>query len=206
MIRLSLPFYGKRGSISQIIEQEKGYTVIKYGIDGKEEVALTVPKGKTKRNEKELLQNYYQDMKCYLDQNYDKYFEYKSTRLKKKMNIKNIYLGAGIAGCTFMLGIVLMTLSNVMVVTGAISYIGLVIAASSVSGLVASMNLRKEYKKDEEKGKFIEQFNSYSRELDTYYRMIHQISSHTPTKYEGLRKINTHENTLEKKKIKSLAA
>ncbi len=199
MMILELPFYGKRGSISKIVENEKTYSVIEYGIDGKDERIVMVPK--KKKNYEELLQNYFQDMKCYLDRNYDQYFEYKSTRLKKKVNRKNIYFGIGISLVSFILGVSLMMIPSM---SETIFYIGLVIFAASISEFWATMNLRKEYRKDLKKAEFIEHFNFYSKKLEEYYRSLGYGHHHTPTKFHGLGKESTYNHTIQKKKVKIL--
>ncbi len=201
-MNLKLPFYGKRGTISKIIENEKTYTVTKYGVDGKEEIKLTIPK--KKKNYDGLLQNYYQDMKCYLDQNYDKYFDYKSTRLKKKINMNHVSLGKYISIISFTIGASLMFFSANSSMVEVLSYSGLILSASSISGFCAAMNLTKEYKKDTEKAKFIACFNSYSKELDSYYRSLNYTKNHTPTEFLGIKKENTYGNTIQKKKVKVL--
>ena len=202
MINLSLPFYGKRGSISKIIETEKNYSVTKYGITGKEELELVIPK--KYKNYVGLMQNYYQDLKCYLESTYNYYLECKNTRLKKKMNIKNIQLGTYISVAGFALGSILMTGFLSATITETIAYIGLVIMASSISGFCATRNLTKEYKKDKQKAEFIEKFNTLNRSLENYYRTYGQIPEKIPTKFNGLNNDKTFGNTLEKKKVKTL--
>lgn len=202
MLNLSLPFYGKRGSISKIFETEKNYSVTKYGINGKEELSLIIPK--KYKNYVGLMQNYYQDLKGYLESTYHYYLECRSTRLKKEINIKKVQLGtcASIGG--FAIGSILMTGFLSSAITEAMAYVGLVIAASSISGFCATRNLTKTYKKDKEKADFIERFNSLNRSLENYYRAFDQSKEQTPTKFNGLNKDKTVGNTLEKKKKKIL--
>lgn len=86
MLHKQLPFYGKRGSIAEINENQKYYQVKTYNIDGKETDAINIKK--TYQDRINLFKNYYKEVEEYLSINKEKMREVSAREKKTLLNEK----------------------------------------------------------------------------------------------------------------------
>lgn len=172
-----LPFYGKKGTISKIQEQDKYYIVSRYDINGKEGFVTKVVK--TTKNYNLLLENYYSDLNDYLVKYGNRYEEYKMTRLKKKINTNLVNL-------LKLTAIVMITSSIPLLLTHeALGYLGVVLDVLSIPVLITSINLSLKDSNDKKKAEFINKYN----ELEHRLRIYNDSKEKTVnlTKYKGLK-------------------
>lgn len=176
-MNFSLPFYGKKGTISKIQEQDKYYIVSRYDINGKESFVTKV--AKTTKNYNLLLENYYLDLKYYLVKYGNRYEEYKMTRLKKKININLVNL-------LKLAAIIMITSSIPLLLTHeALGYLGVVLDVLSIPVLVTSINLSLKDSNDKKKAEFINKYNELEHRLIMYND--NKEKTVNLTKYKGLK-------------------
>lgn len=199
-VYLSLPFYGKAGTISRILETEEEFIRLEYDLNGKEKKDR-FPVPKNKRSHHQLMNNFYQDVQGYLNSNENYYRDCKEKRLKKEINFQKVQLGKYIAAGMAVLSIPL-CFSNVML----FSYFNIIIAASSISCFVATLDLTKKYQNDQKRASFIKEFDQYNKNLNTYRVEQEKGRIKNPTKFYGLSEEKTKGNNLNHKKVLSLEA
>ena len=155
------PFYGRRGSICKIIETEKTFITTRYGLNGQEEAAITTITPNKNKNKNRIFKECHQDLKNYLEINYDNYLSYTKKRAKKDIDIKKIAIAT-------LLSIAILPISVfiTMTMTGAISYIGVVGIALSLTTLCAEIDFAKAYFKDKKYSKKINEYKSYEKKLN----------------------------------------
>lgn len=197
---LSLPFYGKVGSISKIEpvyqeDQLKHYLRYEYDATGKEKTAQIVPK----RQKNKIASNYYQDVKDYLLTTQSQYNTYQATRLKKKIQPKNLYLDLTISAILSCLGFGLSILSVQTASISWITYVSIMIFAAPGAYFGIKLKEAIEYTKDQKKHKFIKQYKEYQTALNEYNLSLSKRQQ--PTQYRGLAKTTTNENTLKRTRI-----
>lgn len=192
----SLPFYGKKGTISNIEETDKNYLVHRYDITGKENLTLKVPKNA--KNYNLLLENYYTDLKDYLITNNNKYEYCKKNKAKNKVKVKTIiYLKLA--------SIALIAVSLPLLSTqSTLGYIGVALDVLAIPTIISSFKLSIKERNSEKSANFINKYN----ELEHRLRIYNENKSRTVslTKYSGV-KTNDKEpkrdlrKVLEKKKV-----
>ena len=186
----SLPFYGKKGTISNIEETDKNYVVYRYDFTGKDSLVLEVPKNT--KNYNLLLENYYTDLKDYLITNNNKYEYCKRTRLNNKVKEKTII-------SLKIISIALITASLPLIATqGTLGYIGVTLDALAIPAIISSVNLSLKENNIKKKTNFINKYN----ELEHRLRIYNKGKSKTVslTKYSEL-KIDNKEPKRDLKKI-----
>lgn len=176
-MNLSLPFYGQKGTISRIQEEDKYFLVYRYDINGKENFITKI--AKTTKNYNLLLENYYSDLKDYLSKYGYKYEEYKMTRLKKKINMNLVNL-------LKLTAIIMITSSIPLLLTHeALGYLGVVLDVLSIPVLVTSINLSLKDSDDKRKAEFINKYNDLEHRLRIYND--NKEKTINLTKYKGLK-------------------
>ncbi len=201
MLELKLPFFGKRGTIKSIKETKNVYEVSRYGISEKQ----IVPK--KQKNLQGLINNYHEDTKKYLESNYNKYSSYKNIINERKRNGK--YKGkidinkikAVLLTSTIGAGLSAITLLALLPSTSILVYLDMSILALSLATISASSNILANHLKDKKKDTFISKYNDYQKEVNEYNLNKNKIKN-IPTKYRGINKENTKENTIHKTKKK----
>ena len=192
----SLPFYGKKGTISTIKENNNNYIVNCYDFTGKDNIVLEVPKNN--RNYNQLIDNYYKDLKEYLKANNNKYEYYNQTKKENKTNKKTITLLKLISIAAIALSIPLLSTHE------ELGYIGITLNAISIPLLVSSINLTTKARKEEKKKKFINKYNELEHRLRIYNE--NKVKSYDQTKYMGVKSYEKEpkrdlNKILEKKKV-----
>ena len=132
-MNFKLPFYGKKGTIKDIKEEQKYYVVYRYGLSEKEESIFYVPKNDN--NLSLLMNNYNNDLKEYLDLNADKYDTYKQTRLKKAINKNSLKALYGISGAMILSSIPLFSTHE------AIGFVGVLLDTIAIPTIVYGINV-----------------------------------------------------------------
>lgn len=181
-----IPFYGLPGTISHIEETPDSYYKVLYNVDGTiNKNKIPVPKKKNK-NKKYLFNDYYNDLKKYLDQNESKYLEYKNTNIIPTLSKKQFISLATVTS--------LATLASLPFLVTT-SWIGLIFGTVSAFSLYIVCEV---YKKDRDKIKnqqdFINSYNKYQRDL-VDYNTNNQLTKEktnktTYTQIENIKKIN----------------
>lgn len=193
----SLPFFEKKGTISNIREADKYYLVERYGLTSKEKNNFRVPKNE--KNYYDLMDNYYNDVKDYLSKYANRYESYKMSRLKKPINtnVISILSSASI--------IMLVTSVPMLLTHGTLGYLGVILDVLSVPLIITSTNLKLKNNNNEKKINFIDKYNKLERQLMLYNE--DKTRKNDKTKYKGLVKDKEKEpvrdlvKVLEKKKV-----
>ena len=155
-----IPFYGMKGTICRIEvlkdvddNRELFYYKVLYNYDG------SINSDKIRISKKYLssvVDDYYNDLKKYLDLNSDKYLDYKKNRLVNKLDDKIIKLSLAISSGLVMIGIPIL-MSTV--------YVGAIIEAIFILSLYTTYNMRKKNVEEDEKIEFIRQYDNYQKNL-----------------------------------------
>lgn len=195
-MNFNLPFYEKKGTIKKIDENDNFYLVYYYGFTPKEETLIAVQKNT--KNFNSLCDNYYNDLKGYLEKNSVKYETYKYTKRKKIVNSKLIDILN--LSTIILIGMSIPLLLN----PNALFFLGITLNAISVPILLTSIKLSKEEKDDREKADFINKYNELEHRLRLYNQEKKQTKEET--KYNGLTaipdsNIRDLKITKEKKKV-----
>ncbi len=197
---MSLPFYGKVGSISKIevVSQEdevKNYLRYEYDANGNEKTAKIVPK----RYFDKLKNNYYQDVLDYLFTNEAKFQTYQNTRLKKKINLKSLYIDLIVSSFLSCVGLGLSILSVQLAPINWVTYLSVLIFATA--GTYAGVKIKEkiDYQTDQKKAQFIQHYKEYQNALNEHN--MKRSQTYTPTKYQGLSHKNNPENTLKRTRV-----
>lgn len=194
----TLPFYGVPGSISKIIAHPTGYYVVRYNIDGQERRKEPIT---TKKYEKLLQDNFYPNIKQYLESTKTTYTEYKN-KPSKNLNIKVIHLTTTIAILVIIASFPMIL--SIMNGLTSIAYLGVITLATSLSGLCVALNLTKDYHKEQNRIQFIKEYENYQQQLINYYHVKPNTKTTKPTKYIGIGNQKAKENSLNLQKIKIL--
>lgn len=192
-MNFKIPYFGKKGSIKDIKENNKFYLVYRYGLTEKEETLFYVPKNKN--NLKDLLDNYYSDLKEYLDINANKYETTKKTRLKKDINLGLIKI-MSVASLTMLLAsIPLLNTHN------QIGFIGVTLDTLAIPTAVYAIGEFVKLHNDTKKAKFIKKYNQLRHKYQKGIR--DNVKVNEKTVYHGLdyNKNKDHTNDLSKVKI-----
>ena len=190
----TLPYYGKKGTISKIEEREKKYIVYRYGMSEKDIYILEVPKN-IKNNEL-LLNNYYSDLKNYLNANKEKYEQYKNKKYKKHPNLNLLKI----------IAIVMLSSSIPLLQTyNILGYVGIALDILSIPVVISVIKLSIDEKKKEKNIKFIKKYNELQHKLRLYNEK--QEKSYKITKYSELTKdAKEPKRDINKKLIRKKAA
>lgn len=154
-----IPFYGIKGSIHTIEETENAYLKVVYNHDGTiDPLKKPIPKKKSKNLN--LIENdYYKDLKTYLEFNHNKYLEYKSNLVKPKLTKQQVKIGIIIAGTMTIISF------PILITT---SYIGALLEAISILALYKTIDLKKQHETVAQQKKFLSEYKEYQKELITY--------------------------------------
>lgn len=193
-----LPFYEKKGTIKTITENERYYIVERYEADGKT-TSVKMTK-KTQKNFEALVENYYNDLKGYLDKYERKNKIYQESRLSKhndKQTLKTSVL----------LSLMLIGLSIPLLQTyEALGYLGIVLDIIAIPFLINSTNLLLKEKEDEKKQNFMELYNDFSQKYYSYIKekKKNDAKKLEKTQYKGIsdNKREVKEKSHNKPKIK----
>ena len=158
-MNFKIPFYGKKGTIKDIKEDTKFYKVYRYGLSEKEENIFYVPKNDG--NLEALLDNYYSDLKGYLDANADKYETYKKSRLNKKVNLNTVKAMIGVSGLLILSSIPLFNTHE------PIGFVGVLLDTVAIPTALYSVNEIVNKKKDEKKARYITKYNQFQHKYQT---------------------------------------
>jgi len=191
-----LPFTKKAGTIGKITTIEDGY--LRYDYDAKGN--LTAGKFVPKSRGSDLKYNFYQDVLGYLQTNQTKFLNYKSERLKTRRNLRSILIDVSIS---FILSTIGLSLAFLSVQGLPISWMTVVsIGIFSVSGIYCGVKIKElvEYKIDFDKGKFIQQYQTYQMKLNENNLGLDKKYS-PPTEYQTLSNEKNKGNTLFKNRI-----
>ena len=194
MISLKVPYY-EPGRIAEIHEKNNKYIVNRYDTDGKPSKVFYI--NKSQKNIKDLLTNYYDDLKEYLNRNSEKYNSSKENiynKISYMENFKNIKLLFAFLAITPILGAI--------IDSNSIMFIGLGLELIFIPAFVVLDRYSKLYKTEEEKNKFAKEYANYNKSLELYDKT--KKKTITPTKYSGLTKTprDPKENISIKKKEK----
>ena len=179
MLKLSIPFY-EPGRIAEISEESKIYIVYRYDIDGKKSKILY--HNKREKNLNDLLDNYYNDLKCYLDFDKNKYEFAKKNVFNKIGYMKNFEFLKMIPAFLLIVPIIGILLNSGI---GSIM-VCLVLELIFVSSFVFLDQKSRFYKSEKEKAHFVDMYVNYSKDLEIYNKDKKKIIH--PTKYSGVAK------------------
>lgn len=191
----SLDYYGKPGTIAEIKLTDTCIFIREYNANGQMEEPIPVPL----KRKKEVLDVYFRDLLGYLNVNQSKVNTYLNTRLKKKLNLKNLYIETFVSGAISVIGVGLMIASTKIMSFDWTAIISFLIFISSGSYCGVKLFEKYKYNKDYKKAQYIEYYKEYQNELNEYH--ISNDKEHTPTKYQKLSKGNVSGNTLKKTRI-----
>ncbi len=156
----NLPFYGKKGTISSIEENDKNYIVHRYDITGKENLTLEVPKNT--KNYNKLVENYYIDLKDYLITNNNKYEYFKRTKAMNKVKASTI-IYSKIASIALIAGSLPLVANQ-----GTLGYLGITLDAIAIPVIISSVRLSIKENNNEKKARFINKYNELAHRLIIY--------------------------------------
>ena len=157
MLYLQLPFYGKRGSIAEIIETDNTYDVSTYNNEGKSNITSRVKK--TKSNLKAIMSNYYKDTDEYLRTNRDKY---DIASYEKNTDYPNTNIIKG----SFIISSALVTTAIPISALTGMAGVTVYSLAIGTPFFVASYKVLKKIDKQNKKNNFMNEY----KELNTKYR------------------------------------
>ncbi len=189
-----VPFYGVRGSIKSISLDGNYFDVIRYGVNGEDGERLVTPK----KYEKNLMINYIDDVKKYLEVNDTKFLSVKGNLSKKVFSKKKIILGT-------LISTLLATSSILGTIFSAemVSYTFLTLFFFSFIASCYEVNELKKYIEEEKNKKFINEYKKYQDTINSYNISIDKLKENVKTNYNGLGK-KVDENKvidIDKKKI-----
>lgn len=195
----TLPFYGLAGTISTITEDDKHYIVTRYGKDIREDKTKLLIR-KSNASYKELMENYYDDLKTYLEIGSNRYSTYKkaSSTISANSNMPIILRS---------LAIIMISLSVPLLLTHeALGYIGVVLDVLSIPTSGLAIKLTTLEKKEKQRKQFIKKYDNYQREFKMLTSNLEIQKTKDTTKYNGLEQnkntpIRELNKTLSRKKI-----
>ncbi len=193
-MNFKIPFYGKKGTIKDIKEDNKYYVVYRYGLSSGEENIFYVPKNDN--NLSLLMDNYNNDLKGYLDINADKYETYKKSRLNKNINMKSVNALLSVSGAMILLSIPLFNTHE------SIGFFGVVLDTVAVPIAIYTVGAIIKKKNDDKKGKYI---NNYNKIYNKYkINTKNKYLNNKKTEYKGLVNDNTKKPVVDLNKVKTL--
>lgn len=184
-----IPFYGIKGSIHSIEDAENVYLKVVYNHDGTiDPLKRPIPKKKNK-NLCLVEDDYYKDLKTYLEFNHDKYLDYKNNIKQPKLSKKQTKAA-------------IMATTTLSIISFPIllytSYVGAILEAISLLSLYKTIDIKKQHEILEKKKQFLEEYKQYQKELITYnqnnskkaYKTIYtEIATKNATKEKDYPKI-----------------
>ncbi len=198
-----LSFYGKAGSISRIVaelndeDEVELYYRYEYDVKGLEKQPQIVPK----RQIKKLTNNYYQDVKEWLQANYTKYLENKSKNFPKNIDLKNTTVDWGVSTLLSAIGIVLSFVSMSVVGGEWMSAVGVFIFAAPGTYAVFKLKDILDYKSNQKKENFVNEYKMKETELNEYNIVSEKKKKKNPTKYQGLSQEKNLGTTLRRTRV-----
>lgn len=193
-MNFKLPFYGKKGTIKDIKEDEKYYIVYRYGLTNQEESIFYVPKNDN--NLLLLMNNYNNDLKEYLEINSNKYETYKQTRLKKDINKNSLKILFAISGFMILSSIALFGTHE------PIGFVGVILDTIAIPTTIYATSEMIKKRKDEQKEKFIKSYNKMNHKYKIGVKEY--IKEKEETKYKGIITDKEHNPVLDLTKVKKL--
>lgn len=192
MLRMSIPFY-QVGRIGEIRESNEFYIVDRYDDNGKMHKSFYI--NKNLKNLEGLLENYYYDLKGYLDCNIIRYNEYKENCFKKIQYMKNFEN----------LKFVIFALTLIPVVGFLLNYNLLISMGIGLELLFVPTFLflergSKKYKSEEKKYSFVKNYNNYLWELESYSATKTNSKNFKPTKFSYVSTYERYEELINNKK------
>ena len=193
-MNFKLPFYGKKGTIKDIKENDKYYLVYRYGLTDNEETIFYVPKNDN--NLSLLMDNYNYDLKEYIDINASKYETYKKNRLKKTVNINTI------KSMLFLSSIMLLSSIPLFNTHEEIGFIGVILDTIAIPTIIYTTSEFMKKKNDDKKVKFINNYNQMSHKYKNNVKKY--IQEKELTKYNGLVNDKSKKPVVDLTKVKAL--
>lgn len=156
---LTAPFYGKRGSIYKIEQNGNIYIVTRYGVNGNEGEKLITPK----RYKDKLIKNYMDDIKKYLEMNWEKYCTSLSEQPKEIISKKKIILSSTVSST-------LAITSGVAIILAPESLMMISLPAFFTTFIVSCNELKKlkKYRKEEKEKVFRKQYENLTNKVNEY--------------------------------------
>ena len=187
----TVPFYGVKGSICKIEEKEHQYITTRYGVNGEEGEILITPK---RKKGKELEKNYIEDMKKYLEKDWERYLTSLNQQPKKIISKKKTIIASVIAATVATAtGIGIMLTSEIMMTIYLPIFItSFIITCSEIKQL-------KRITKEEKEKKFRKQYESLTKKVNDYNRRTAKAHG-SITKYSNIKQ-NTKNKTIGDKRI-----
>lgn len=179
-MNLSIPFYGYKGTICKITENDKYYITYRYGTTEKEEKTIFLTPKNNKKSCNELIKNYCDDLNNYLNKYKNKYDTYKVSRTNKLLsnNFVNI-----LSSCS----IIMLSLSVPLLLTHeALGYLGVALDVLSVPPAAIAIKLFKEKKDEDKKTAFIKKYDNLKNELNIQLKQYPLEKRRSKTEYKGL--------------------
>lgn len=177
-----MPHYGIKGTICRIEVLKDGddkvlcYYKVLYNHDGTiNPNKIKIPRGKGEKNKRLLYDEYFMELKEYLELNSEKYYSYKSELLKKKIDKRQVHIGIAISA--------VMTVVSAPVLIST-TYVGALMGGTSILSLYKTSSLKQKMVKNEKKSKFIKQYDQYHQRLVEYQTSKFNVKNvHEPTEY-----------------------
>jgi len=184
MLDIKIPFYGKRGSINRLVEENNIYNISTYNIDGKVNEDIIQVK-KSLQNKKDLLKRYYNDVYEYLNvkkEEYERATNEKSIELPNTKVIENIFvITAVLATAPLISAFILGSYSIWMLGMNSIT-IGLPFA-------IAAMIILKKIDINNKRKSFIREYSKLKNEY-AIYREDNKIKENTNVKVKSITPIS----------------
>ena len=174
---LNVPFYGVRGSIKNIKEEENYYIVTRYNTNGKDGEILST----SKKYKKDLMKNYHDDVKKYLETNDEKFLTTKNNLSKKTFNKIDLALGT-----TISLSLAITSILGTIYTSGATSYAFMTTFFFTFIASCHEINQVKKYREEITNKKFIEEYKNYQEQINNYNISRDKQNKLNQTNYKGL--------------------
>ena len=182
-----IPFYGIKGTICTIEETPESYYKVLYSDNGKiDPVKKPVPKKKGK-NLFSITDDYYQDLKKYLDLNNSKYLEIKNSRPQKYLSKQKLQICLGIVTLASLVSLPVLFLT---------AYVGAILEAISLVLLYKLYDTKEKVKVQEEKQRFIKEYDIYQRTLVEYMERYQNRAKNNTVQGTTYTKIATKEEPI----------
>ena len=197
---LSLPFYGKVGSISKIecVYQEEGmidhYLKYEYDVHGTEKIPQIIPKRQFNR----LEESYYHDVKEYLSTNNSNYYTSKKINAKSKKQKQKLYFDTIFSLSLSLISFILSCLSVNAIGATWITALSLITFAAPGAYAIIKINEIVEDKTAKKKAISVNCYQKYQTSLNEFNIKKDKEKKATPTKYYGIGKERQLETTIQK--------
>lgn len=184
MLKKELPFFGKRGTMATLIEEDKNYKVELYGQDGLNNNVFFIKK--TSKNKEQLLENYYRNLEEYLtlEDTKEKYTSLKEEE-KAQKTLLNKKLVEMLLSISILIGVIPLA-SSIVLNNGLLWTIGkytLVIGASFSTASIISL---KNIKEDKKNTSFTKKYENLEKELNLYKEEKNKALAPKNTKRKSL--------------------